>query len=106
VEFHLDADRKVQDVAIPQWDLHNAKPFYEEGITKRLTNGAEKVVRNLQFDPSDRTTPDPKRTYRVTVIFCIEPDNCGDWAVPFPDTEPITVKTTLPYLPFPVIPTP
>src|SRR6516165_10082363 len=36
VEFHLDADRKVQDVAIPQWDLHNAKPFYEEGITKRL----------------------------------------------------------------------
>lgn len=49
-----------------------------------------KVVQGMQFDPADHTKPNPKLTYRVTVIFCLQPDNC-DSMVPFPQTTTIIV---------------
>jgi hypothetical protein len=59
----------------------------------RLREGALRVVKSLQFDPSDPTKPNPKYTYRVTVIFCLQPSNC-EGILAFPDTEPVIVKAT------------
>jgi TonB family protein len=61
----------------------------------RLNDGAVKVARLMRFDVSGRTKPDPKRAYLVTIIFCIEPGHCDQFA-PFPKTEAVVVKTVPP----------
>jgi TonB family protein len=98
VEFHLDEQRKPRDVTIlpaPWTDEYNG------GV--RLAEGAARAIKDLQFVQSDRTKPNLKRPYRVTVIFCLDPGgHCGD-IVPFPRTTLIMVKgKPHPRLDFPI----
>jgi TonB family protein len=83
VEFHLNEQRQPFDLAIP-----------EANDSYRLKNGALKVVRGLKFDPSDKSRPNRKQTYRVTVVFCFSPDCKG--AGPFPGTEAVMVRGPTP----------
>lgn len=57
----------------------------------RLNDGALKVARGMRFDVSGRTKPDPKQAYLVTIIFCMEPGHCDQFA-PFPETKAVVVK--------------
>jgi hypothetical protein len=58
----------------------------------RREEGAWKLVaRGIQFDSADHTKPNPQQTYRVTVIYCLQPGHRDDIA-PFPQT--ITIKVT------------
>jgi hypothetical protein len=84
VEFKLDEHRKPFESMVRQSD-----PWWESAPV-RLNEGALKVVQGMQFDPADHTKPNPKLTYRVTVIFCLQPGNC-DRLVPFPQTTTIIV---------------
>lgn len=89
MEFYLDERRKPREVTIVQ-----AEPWPDEPNRPdvRLRIGAECAVKEMQFDPSDRTKPDPRHRYRVTVIFCLDPGgHCGA-IVSFPHTTPIVVK--------------
>jgi hypothetical protein len=61
-----------------------------ESAPERLNEGALKVIQRMQFDPADHTKPDPNLTYRVTVIFCLQPGHCGH-IVPFPQTTTVMV---------------
>ena len=69
----------------------------QAAVSTRLNNGAVKLARLMRFDVSGRTKPDPKRPYLVTIIFCMEPGHCDQFA-PFPKTEAVVVKT-MPLLP-------
>jgi TonB family protein len=90
VEFHLDEHRQPITLTISE----------AEG-SARLNVAAMRVIKALQFDPSDRSTSHPKYTYRVTVIFCLQPGNC-DQISAYPDTEAVFVKgTKLPVLDLP-----
>jgi hypothetical protein len=44
-----------------------------------------------RFDVSGRAKPDPKRAYLATIIFCMEPGHCDQFA-PFPKTKVVVVK--------------
>jgi hypothetical protein len=59
------------------------------------------VAHGIEFDPADHTKPNPKLTYRVTVIFCLQPGHC-DQIVPFPQTITIRVMHERPPAPAPV----
>jgi hypothetical protein len=100
VEFRLDEQRKPQDVTILQAE---PRPDEQDGAALRLSIGAERAIKDLQFDQSDRTQPDTRHPYRVTVILCLDPGgHCGD-IMPFPHTTPVMVKEK-PYPPvdFPI----
>jgi TonB family protein len=92
IEFNLD---KLRRAFAPRISQSEASP--------RLDEAARMVIKNLQFDPSDHRQPPPTYTYRVTVIFCLQPGHC-DELMPFPGTEPVFVKATKP--PEPNIPIP
>lgn len=105
VEFRLNERRKPVD-----WKTLMSDEFVSSAsgdpilrhsdlvTSTRLSEGALKVVAlgdkfgGLRFDPSDPTEPDPKHVYRVTVIFCLQPDGHCDFLVPFPNTTPIVVS--------------
>jgi TonB family protein len=81
VEFHLGPRWRPQDVTILQSDPAG-----------RLSEGARKVVVGaLRVDTSERIKP--MRKYRLTVIFCLQPGNCDNFAA-FPGTESVIVKGT------------
>ena len=75
---------------------NNGRPLREPTLRQtakslRLNEGALKVARRMRFDVSGRTKPDPKRAYLVTIIFCMEPGHCDQFA-PFPETKAVVVK--------------
>jgi TonB family protein len=82
VEVHIGKDGKLLQ-----------EPTLRQGVlgSSRLTDGAVKVARRMLFDVSGRTKPDPKRAYLVTIIFCLEPGHCDEFA-PFPETDAVVVK--------------
>lgn len=84
VEFRLNRLRQPLDLTIPEADP-----------SLRLKDGAMKVVMGLHFDPSDKTKPNEKHTYRVTVIFCLGSDDCNG-APSFPGTESVIVRAPAP----------
>lgn len=84
VEFNLDKQRQPFGLRIAASDG-----------SVRLEKGAERLIKSLPFDPSDRSKPRPTHTYRVTAIFCLRPGHCDDLA-PFPGTEAIVVEAPKP----------
>ncbi len=84
IEFQLDDHRNVLAPRITQSD----------GVV-RLDLAALRLIEKLPFDPADHRKPRSSVTYRVTVIFCLEPGHC-ERLPPFADTESILVKTTKP----------
>jgi hypothetical protein len=97
VEFRLNERRRAVDSVARQWDLFPLEPLDEtppwRGIPPAvLGRWATKVILSMRFDPSDPTRTDPKRTYRVTVVFCLEPPgNCGGIR-PYPATDEVIVR--------------
>src|SRR6185312_17071817 len=75
VEFHLDEHRRPVQIQIR-----------ESSENSRLEDSARKVVRSLQFDPSDHSKPDPRRTYSVRIAYCFDSlENCKKRFFPLDD---------------------
>jgi hypothetical protein len=87
VEFHLDEHRRPFQLTIRQTDLISQS----NNGASRLNEGALRVIESLGLHFSDRTKPNPKLGYRVTVIFCLQPGNC-DRISPFRHTQTMVVN--------------
>ena len=90
VEFHLDQNGQL--TAQPTV----SRPFWWEA-NARLEEAALKLVKTLppRLASSDHFKPDPTRTYRVTIIYCLDsPGNSENRFSPFDNTMPIVVKAT------------
>ena len=90
VEFHLDQHGRL--TAEPTV----SHQFWSD-TSEWLKDGALKLVKTLpsRIAPSDHFKPDPKRTYRVTITFCLDPPgNCENRFPPFDNTMPIVVRAT------------
>lgn len=101
VEFRLDERRRPiqwtvtahQAEQLMFGELNNStaplpdmRPLLNQGALTVIVGGG------MKFDPADKTKPDPKHRYLVTVVFCLEPANC-DRIPPFPDTAVVLVET-------------
>ncbi len=94
VEFHLN--RRGQLTANP---TVSDRPWQDANA--RIKEGAIKLVKTLpsRIDPANHFKPDPKRTYGVTVIFCLDPPgNCEKRFLPFENTTSIVVKAQRPHI--------
>ena len=90
VGFHLDLHGRL-----------TADPtVVESDGNVRLNEGGLRLVKALPsrlHAPYD-FKPDPKRLYRVTVIYCLNPESKCDRFFPYPDTVPIVVRAApIPY---------
>ena len=93
VEFHLD--QRGQLTAEPTAIQRIWLDGIEQDESAQLGDAAVKLVRTLpsRIDPSSHFKPDPKRTYRVTIVFCPDPPgNCDNRFPPFDNTKAIVVR--------------
>jgi hypothetical protein len=82
VQFRLTKDRESYDMHLLDAQVMGSWPDGADARAAQVTrlHGASGVigeVNSISFDPNDHTQLDPNSVYRVTVVFCLKPENCS-----------------------------
>jgi hypothetical protein len=95
VEFRLDGRRMPSEVKVGPTEYLQGSDLVRGDQPGRLGAAATKLISKIDatsFDRWDRTTIDPKKLYRVSVIFCLENSNDCHRIAALPDSVPLFVN--------------